>query len=32
MHVGLVTHGPSNTNESHDILEEKWQTVLNLDI
>ena len=25
-------HGPSNTNESHDILEGKWQTVLNLDI
>ena len=31
-HMGLVTRGPSNTNESNDILEEKWQAVLNLDI
>ena len=32
MHMGLVTHGPSDTNESHDSLEGKWQAVLNLDI
>ena len=32
MHMGLVKHGPSNTNESHDILEGEWQAVLNLDI
>ena len=32
MHMGLVTHVPSNTNESLDILEGKWQAVLNLDI
>ena len=32
MHMGLVTRGTSNTNESHDILVGKWQTVLNLDI
>ena len=31
-HVGLVTQGPSNTNETHDIFKEKWQAVLNLDI
>ena len=28
----LCTHGPTNTNESHDILEGKGQAVLNLDI
>ena len=28
----LCTHWPSNTKELHDILEGKWQTVLNLDI
>ena len=28
----LCTHGPSNTNESHDILKGKWQAVLSLDI
>ena len=32
MHMDLVTHGPSNTNESRDILEGKWQAVLSLDI
>ena len=32
MHMGLVTHAPSKTNESYDILEGKWQVVLNLDI
>ena len=32
MHMGLVTNGPNNTNESHDILEGKGQAVLNLDI
>ena len=32
MQMGLVTHEPSNTNESHDILEGKGQAVLNLDI
>ena len=25
-------HGPSNINESHDILEGEWRAVLNLDI
>ena len=25
-------HGPSNTNESHEILEGKWLEVLNFDI
>ena len=31
-HMGLETQWPSNTNESHGILEGKWQAVLNLDI
>ena len=30
--MGLVTQAPSNANESNDILEGKWQAVLNLDI